>query len=249
VQLAANTLETESDRNTTSTHDDQNDALELVRDQFTHQIREPTYIHLLPLTISVKKQFGVLGVVRDYFRSDVEKRPEECRPPADFTGPRVFLGARNVNYKIFSWLGIRHMYINIYENASQYALIECSPCVHNNLALSGAWIKEKHWDTRGVQWELVPHRLSQEPTLHEYEALIAGLRYWTRVYHSAGIPYRPKRGPNSNSFIDWLLRQCGLDISSFLPDLTYWGAGYWHCHPDTYQLLPIDTGLAEDHLS
>ena len=50
------------------------------------------------------------------------------QPPADLTGCHVFLGSRLLDHWLAGpLLQFRHVYINIYEDASNYALIEAGP--------------------------------------------------------------------------------------------------------------------------
>lgn len=77
-------------------------------------------------------------------------------PPEDLNRSCVFLGARIVENEFRRRFGFRHLFINIYENPVNYAMIESLPLYSNIGWVSGAWVRENQWNTRGLSWEIVP---------------------------------------------------------------------------------------------
>ena len=147
--------------------------------------------------------------------------PSSGSPPADIDDCTVILGGRGIEY----WAGLcvgegdwcagaRHLYINYYNDASDYGVIEAGPI--SGGSKTGAWIKPGTWESRGVQWELNPS---------DCETFIQRLKVNTRTYHRAGHSYDPTSGPNSNSFAERVLRESGIDI--WLSPWPYVQVNYW----------------------
>jgi hypothetical protein len=148
------------------------------------------------------------------------------KPPSGLSGCHVYLGGRFVEHWV-GLLGFRHMYINVYEGPTSYALIEAGPT--GGGGISGAWVKNMDWDSRGSQWEITPEDCS---------SFIACLKMKTTLYNSASHPYDPRYGPNSNSFAWWVLHECGLDISTLFSSWPYRGIDYWQT---THPVAPVPT--------
>jgi len=147
--------------------------------------------------------------------------PSTGKPPADIDDCTVILGGRGIEY----WAGLcvgegdwcagaRHLYINYYNDASDYGVIEAGPT--SGGSKTGAWIKPGTWESRGVQWELHPS---------DCENFIHRLKINTRTYDRAGHSYDPTGGPNSNSFAERVLRESGIDI--WLSPWPYVQVNYW----------------------
>jgi hypothetical protein len=187
--------------------------------------------------ILVQPKFKPFDVLREYIMVNLKGLPKQGLPPRNLSGQRVFFGARIVEKPSARLLGIRHLYINIYQDPSSYMVIECMPYFSKNSWQSGAWIRKNYWESRGITWELIPKN---------YEELILTLTQKSHLYHNLQMPYNIKQGPNSNSFIGWLLSNCGLDVSKFLSGFVYWGVNYWRDQPVppiTYVLHENDAGL------
>lgn len=143
-------------------------------------------------------------------------------PPAGLTGCHVYLGGRRIDD---FWAGtianFRHLYIDTYEGPSNFALIEAGP-VGGITGTSGAWVKNSDWDARGAQWDITPEQ--------NCPGFISCLKTQTAAYHAAAHPYHYRYGPNSNSFAQWVLSRCGLNISFLISGWPYLGVDYWTTH-------------------
>jgi hypothetical protein len=76
------------------------------------------------------------------------------QPPAYLTGCHVFLGSRLLDHWLAGpLLQFRHVYVNIYEDASNYALIETGPNDENRTTngTTHAEVYYGKWEVRGVQ--------------------------------------------------------------------------------------------------
>jgi len=153
--------------------------------------------------------------IADIFPSENPPTDDRCR---------VILGGRRIDHWTGTYLGFRHLYIDYYNNPSDYGVIEAGP-VPSSASMgggtSGAWVKPSTWEARGVQWELTPSHCP---------SFISCLKAKTPVYSGAGHPYHATHGPNSNSFAWWVLDQCGIDISFLVPSYPYLGVDYWTTH-------------------
>lgn len=147
--------------------------------------------------------------------------PSTGKSPADIDDCTVILGGRGIEY----WAGLcvgegdwcagaRHLYINYYNDASDYGVIEAG--LTSGGSITGAWIKPGSWESRGVQWELHPS---------DCENFIHRLKINTRTYDRAGHSYDPTGGPNSNSFAERVLRESGINI--WLSPWPYVQVNYW----------------------
>jgi hypothetical protein len=143
-------------------------------------------------------------------------------PPTGLTGCHVYLGGRRIDDFWAGTIGnFRHLYIDTYEGPSNFALIEGGP-VGGITGTSGAWVKNSDWDARGVQWDITPPE--------GCASFVSCLKSQTAVYHAAGHPYHYRHGPNSNSFAQWVLNRCGLNISFLISGWPYLGVNYWTTH-------------------
>ena len=123
----------------------------------------------------------------------------------------VVLGARrigsnlNMKERAVYLFGFHHMYINIFENRGNYGLVEGGHIGDNVRHGGNSWalVKEQHWEHRGSQW-IVPTKRCPH--------LTQCLRKQTKLYNLAEVSYHFLLGPNSNSFIWWVLHVCGIDI-------------------------------------
>lgn len=145
------------------------------------------------------------------------------RPPAGLTGCHVYLGGRRIDHPVAGTLGFRHLYIDVYEGPTSYALIEGGPVGSSTTGTSGAWVKNMDWDARGIQWDITPSQ--------DCPNFIACLKQKTSDYHAAAHPYHYSRGPNSNSFAWWVMHECGLDVSPIISSYPYLGIDYWRSRP------------------
>lgn len=190
--------------------------------------------------IKIRQEFGRFGVLHHYVKENLTMEGKHGRPPADMEGFRIFLSARVVENRVARRFGIRHLIINIHESASKFALIEGYPFLSETGWVSGAFIREGQWDERGIRWELIPQ---------DYELFIAGLKKATQIYHQAQLPYNYKKGPNSNSFIWWLLMQFGLNLLDLFSGLIYWGTDYWRYYPILNYLEALEPQFEQLDLS
>ena len=143
-------------------------------------------------------------------------------PPSGLTGCHVYLGGRRIDdWLAGTILNFRHLYIDTYEGPTNFALIEGGP-VGGITGTSGAWVKNSDWDARGVQWDITPEQ--------DCPGFISCLKTKTADYHAAAHPYHYRNGPNSNSFAQWALSQCGLNISFLVSSWPYLGVDYWTTH-------------------
>lgn len=172
--------------------------------------------------VRVEPEFGRFDIFRHYIRENLTMTGKHGKPPEGIEGYRVFLSARVVEHPVARRLGIRHLIINVYEGPENFSLIEGYPFLSDAGWVSGAFIRDGQWDERGIRWELIPQ---------EYPLFIEGLKKATKAYHQAQLPYNYKKGPNSNSFIWWLLKQFGLDVLDLFSGLMYWGTDYWRYYP------------------
>ncbi len=119
--------------------------------------------------------------------------------------------------------GARHLFINFFENITRYGLIEAGH-IGTNYGYGGrsfARIKMFNWDHDGYQW-IIPTNECQEK--------IRCLKINTIRYHRASVPYHFYFGPNSNSFIWWLFKQCSVDIRPIFPKYPFIGIDYFWTH-------------------
>jgi hypothetical protein len=144
------------------------------------------------------------------------------RPPAGLSGCKVFLGGRRIDHWLAGTLGFRHLYLDAYRSATDYELIEGGPVGSTTTGTSGAWVKRGDWDARGVQWDITP--------ANDCPSFIGCLESKTAAYHAAGHPYHYSNGPNSNSFVSWVLNECGVAISALVSSYPYLGIDYWLTH-------------------
>jgi hypothetical protein len=153
------------------------------------------------------------------------------QPPAYLTGCHVFLGSRLLDHWLAGpLLQFRHVYINIYEDASNYALIEAGPNDENRTTngTTHAEVYYGKWEVRGVQWEITPKINCSD--------FIACIKRKVVEYNDAAHPYNFDMGPNSNSFAWWVLNECGLDISFLISPWPYLGIDYWKRRPELVQV-------------
>ena len=141
------------------------------------------------------------------------------RPPAGLPSCYVALGGRLIDHWLAGTLGFRHLYIDVYEGPSNYALIEGGPVGATTGGTSGAWVKAMDWDARGIHWDITPTA--------NCPSFASCLKRKTADYHAAAHPYHYSSGPNSNSFAWWVLNQCGLNISPLISSYPYLGVDYW----------------------
>ena len=140
------------------------------------------------------------------------------KPSPDISGCRVYVGGCSIEHWLAgTLLQFRHLYINVYENPSNYALIEAGPIGQITGGTTGAWIKEMDWDSKGIQWDITPNNCSD---------FITCLKKKTIEYNAASHPYNYNKGPNSNSFIWWVLNECGVDMSTLISSWPYLGIDY-----------------------
>jgi len=132
----------------------------------------------------------------------------------------VFIGGRTIDHWS-GYIGFRHLYILYYKNSMDYGVIEAGP-VPSNASMggghSGAWVKPNSWESRGIQWEITPKKCA---------AIIDCLKQRTAVYNNSKHPYHATEGPNSNSFVKWVMKQCGINISFLVSSYPYLGVDYW----------------------
>ena len=141
------------------------------------------------------------------------------KPQTGLSGCHVFLGGRPIDHWLAGALKFGHLYIDVYEDASNYALIEGGPIGSTTSGTSGAWVKNSGWDARGFQWEI---------TLPSgCPSFISCLKRKTADYHDAAHPYHYENGPNSNSFVWWVLNKCGLNLLFSWSRWPYLGYDYW----------------------
>jgi hypothetical protein len=165
---------------------------------------------------------GPHGIMREVISANPSPSGGGGKPPAGLTGCHVFLGGRLIDHWTGTILGFRHLYLDVFEGPSSYALIEAGPIGPvGGGGTSGAWVKSSDWDARGVQWEI---------KVDDCPAFIACLKKNTAAYHAAAHPYHYSNGPNSNSFIWWVLNECGVDISFLFSGWPYLGVDYWRTH-------------------
>jgi hypothetical protein len=174
----------------------------------------------------VVQQSDGLGrmVMRDIVSANPSPSGGGGKPPAGLTGCHVYLGGRTIDHWLAGTLGFRHLYIDEYEGPTDYALIEGGPVGSSTTGTSGAWVKPKDWDARGVRWDITPH-------VHDCPAFVSCLKRKTGVYNAAAHPYHYSKGPNSNSFAWWVLNECGLNVSFLLSSWPYLAYDYWITHP------------------
>lgn len=106
-------------------------------------------------------------------------------------GRGIEFGPGNIAGAVFN-----HTYVNFYENAKDYWLIEGGP-LPSDPKKSGAWAKKGGWENRG-------NRKTRTWPAHECPTIKKLLLDTQEIYHSAALPYSPWDGPNSNSFAEHL---------------------------------------------
>jgi hypothetical protein len=120
-------------------------------------------------------------------------------------------------------LGFQHLYINIFESASKFALIEGGH-MGDNVAYEGiswALVKNYNWENQGYQWRVNPIQC---------ENLTSCLRKKTYIYNQAQVSYHFLYGPNSNSFIWWVLNACQIHIIPKYHHFPFTGIDYYQRH-------------------
>lgn len=158
-------------------------------------------------------------VMRDIISANPSPSGGGGRPPGGLTGCHVYLGGRRIEHWLAGTLGYRHLYIDVFEGRSNYALIEAGPVGSTTGGTSGAWVKSMDWDARGIQWDITPSQNC--PTF------VSCLKSKTAAYHGKRYSYDYMDGPNSNSFVGWALNECGLNISPLVSSYPYLGVDYW----------------------
>lgn len=146
--------------------------------------------------------------------------------PKSLTECRVMVGSRRVitQSKFINIathiLPFQHLYINIFETPSSFAHIEAGHVGSELFSKGRAWalVKQSDWEYRGRQWNIKTENC---------QSFIKCLRKNTLTYTSADVPYHFLWGPNSNSFIAWILSVCGITLETRWTYFPYTGIDYF----------------------
>ena len=155
-------------------------------------------------------------------------RGEDFKAPDNLTGCKVVLGGRTMRNRngggyglIGHFIGWGHLYINVYEHQNNYALIEGGHI--EQIVVNGrlwALTKEGDWENYGIQWDITPSHSAA------CLKLVSCLRQKTLQFQAANHIYH-FLGPNSNSFVWWVLRQCGTYFNVLSAVYPYMGVYYF----------------------
>jgi Domain of unknown function (DUF4157) len=152
------------------------------------------------------------AIMREATSATPSPSGSQGKPDANLKGCKVLAGGRGLEH----WAGLcvgkgdycagaRHLYLDVFNGPFSFATIQGGPA-DSTMKTSGAWVDENKWESRGAQWE-------SGKTGDECSPFIGCLKKKTAEYNAARHPYDPTSGPNSNSFIWWVLDQCGEDWS------------------------------------
>ena len=147
--------------------------------------------------------------------------------PINLTGCKVILGGRTMRHAqggyglIGHLIGWGYLYINVHEKSNDYALIEGGH-IEQKVVKGRLWAltKEGDWENDGVQWDITPQRPA------DCSQLISCLCQKTLDFHAANHTYH-FLGPNSNSFVWWVLRNCGTYVGVLSAVYPYMGVYYF----------------------
>jgi hypothetical protein len=157
------------------------------------------------------------------------EHPKNGIPPYGLNSCRIILGAKLIGagkpfrHRLNGLSGAYHLFVNYFENRTRYGIIEGTHA-GTNYGYGGrsfAWIRLHSWEHDGLQWT-VPTRQCQKT--------IFCLKINTIRYHRAAVPYHFYFGPNSNSFIWWLFKECSMEIKPFFAPYPFVGIDYFWTH-------------------
>ena len=188
---------------------------------------------LLFLNIPYALLLALNTFVGHYLRNPVRFGPlffprgNDFRAPENLTVCKVILGGRtmrngNWGYGLIGHLiGWGHLYLNVYDNDHGFALIEGGH-IGQVVANGRLWAltKEGDWENDGVQWDITPKHPAS------CSILILCLKRETLDFQAANHSYH-FLGPNSNSFVWWVLRKCGTYFSVLSAFYPYMGVYYF----------------------
>lgn len=132
-------------------------------------------------------------------------------------------GRRRLGDRMNGLSGARHLFVNFFENGTRYGLIEAGH-VGTNVGYGGrsfARVRTHHWDHGGLQWRVLTPKCQET---------IRCFKRNTIRYHRASLPYHFYFGPNSNSFMWWLFKQCSMDITPTFAAYPFVGIDYFWTH-------------------
>ena len=153
-------------------------------------------------------------------------RPKDGFPPDNMDQCTVILGAKLVGTgnalvdPLAALSGARHLFLNYFLNQTTYGIIEGGHIItkFGYRGLSTAHIKPYAWDHGGFQWRI--------PTSHCVQ-FIDCLYLQTIQYHHVSHPYHFLLGPNSNSFMWWILHQCSINLTPTFSKYPFVGIDYF----------------------
>lgn len=170
------------------------------------------------------------------------KKQHDWKPPDNVTSCIVVLGARLTHIpsfqskmKTLNLIGIRHLFLNVFENSKNYAVIEGGPVgeiIRNGRTWALASTSE--WDGRGIQWSL-----TENMSYNKCLALIECLKIKTINYTMSKYTYH-FLGPNSNSFIGWILHECNKSISTTFSHYPFTGFDFYQKYPINKYFSDLD---------
>lgn len=128
------------------------------------------------------------------------------------------MGGRGIKYGPGNVAGLvaNHTYVNFYENAANYWLIEGGP-LPAAPKTSGAWAKPGNWESDG-------NRTTTTWSASDCPGVKKLLFDTQAIYHSKALPYDAWNGPNSNSFAEHLTFKAGVPSDFHSADVEY---AYW----------------------
>lgn len=146
--------------------------------------------------------------------------------PKNINECQVNLGSRLINTPsillniMTRVVPFRHLYINIFETSTRFANIEAGHVGQQIFWKTRSWalVKDSNWEYSGKQWIISTRNCSK---------LIQCLREKTNFYSRANVPYHFLWGPNSNSFIGWLLNVCDIQFTPTWVFFPYTGIDYY----------------------
>ena len=180
-------------------------------------INKIVFVYVLLLTTisdSLTEQFTFSSSIDS---SIAPKHVRECQ---------VYLGSRLISTPsillntMTRIVPFRHLYVNVFESPTLFANIEAGHTGEKVLESTRSWalVKDSNWEYRGKQWMISSKNCSK---------LIQCLREKTSVYTKSNVPYHVLWGPNSNSFIGWLLKACEIKFTSSWTSFLYAGIDYY----------------------
>jgi len=116
---------------------------------------------------------------------------------------------------IIGALGYKHGFINIIDSKCENHNLFVDPSQHKAGKESHSHaVDSPSWDTSGKCYKLNPPWINCSQ--------IDKLPVATARYEAMDIAYSPRNGPNSNSFLEWILYDVGIDISNLPSGLVAW---------------------------